>query len=402
MGERERVLSGVAAVARFGAASLAGTALPTFVEATGGSAFAVGLLGTAYFLGMTMFAPTWGAVADVTGRRRTVLVGTGAGATAALSLLFLAGGPASFIAAHGLHAVFGAGFAPVMLAVVSERGGAEARGEALGLFNSARALGFVSGRVVAGFLLGAVAPASLYGVMVGGSLLATGVVAFAVSPTGGAGGDLLPEIRRRLLPAPEDRHYFRRSGLGWLYVALALRNVTVVGTMVLMPVYLTRELGLPDLWMGLVLAVNPAAQMAFMIAFGRAADARGRKPLIVAGMAGSGAFALLAGVATVPTAPLARLAVVAAAMVVLSAAFSAMTAGALAFIGDVAPPDRESSLMGLRSTAKGVGGVVGPAAFGSVAAVTSYAAAILAGSLLAVGAAVLAWRRLEEPDVTGA
>jgi len=100
-------------------------------------------------------------------------------------------------------------------------------------------------------------------------------------------------------------------------------------------------------------------------------------------------FALLAAAATLPaTVPL-RIAVAGTAFLVLGAAFSAMSTGAIAFIADVAPADRESELMGLRSTAKGVGGVVGPPLLGGLATVTSYETSFAVGSVLALGAAAL-------------
>jgi MFS family permease len=84
------------------------------------------------------------------------------------------------------------------------------------------------------------------------------------------------------------------------------------------------------------------------------------------------------------------------AFLLIAAAFSAMTTGALAFIGDVAPENRESELMGLRTTAKGVGGVLGPIVVGGLAMLTSLSAAFAAASLLAVVACGIAAAGLTE------
>jgi MFS family permease len=212
------------------------------------------------------------------------------------------------------------------------------------------------------------------------------------------------EVKRRLLPAKADREHLRTNGLRWLYVALALRNMTVLGVMSLMPVYLTGPVGVSAVLMGAILAINPAGQAVFMVVFGRIADAAGRKPLVVAGMAGSGLFGILAGLASLPATGGLRIAVAVLAFVTIAAAFSAMTTGALAFIGDVAPADRESELMGLRSTAKGVGGVLGPPLLGGVATVAGMRTAFLGGSVLALLAAGLAALALTEtrPGGTGA
>ncbi|MFB6220038.1 MAG: MFS transporter [Halolamina sp.] len=401
---RQQLLIGVAAAARFASGILLGTGLAFYLGRNDASALVVGLVTTAYFLGMTVFSPFWGAVADVTGRRRTVLVVTGLGATLAILPLFAFSGVWVPVLSRGLYAIFAVGFAPVMLAVVSTRGGEEGRGRALGFFNSARAAGFTGGQLAVGVLLGMLAPRGLYLVIGGISLLSTLVVVFlddshAPRPdTQPTVSELLAEVRSRLLPAVGDRDHLRRNGLWMLYVALAFRNATVIGLMGLMPVYLPETLGLTELQMGALLAINPAGQTVFMLLFGRVADAWGRKPLIVVGIASSGAFALVAAAATLFAGP-ARLVVVGASFVVIAAAFSAMTTGALAFIGDVAPDDRESELMGLRSTAKGVGGVGGPVIIGGLATLVGYPTAFAAGSVLAFLAAGLAgWKLVESRE----
>jgi MFS family permease len=399
---RERLVVATAAATRFAAGIVMGTGLAYYVGKGGGSDLAVGAVSTAYFLGMMLFAPFWGAVADVTGRRRAVLVATGLGATLSALPLLVADGTWLPVGIRGLYAVFAAGFPPVMLAIASARGGDAGRGRSLGFYNSARGVGFAGGQLAVGALLGLVAPDELYFAIAALSLastLAAALVADPVpSPTGAPSlGEILAEVRGRLLPAVEDRAHLRRNGLRWLYVALALRNVTVIGVFALLPVYLPGRLGFSEFEMGALLALNPAAQVAFMYLFGRVADARGRTSLITLGIAGSAGFAIVAAGATLPGSHAGRLAVAAAAFLLIAASFSAMTTGALAFIGDVAPPDRESELMGLRSTAKGIGGVAGPILVGGIATVSNYEIAFAAASALAVVATALAASALVEP-----
>jgi MFS family permease len=387
----DRSVVALAAASRFAAGILMGTGLAFYVGEAGGSASLVGAVTTAYFLGMMLLSPFWGAVADVTGRRRAVLVVTGVAATlAVLPLLVVPGidttvtfGPVSIsgvylpIGVRGLYAVFAVGFSPVMLTVASARGGDEGRGRSLGFFNSARAVGFTGGQLAVGFLLGVLAPEGLYLVIAVASLVSTVAAAFVADPT----------------PTPEET-----PSLGAVLAEVRRRLIGVMG---LMPVYLPGRLGLTELQMGALLALNPAGQVVFMLAFGRLSDRVGRKPLVVGGMGGSALFAVLAAGAAVVPGTLARLAVGGVAFLVIAAAFSAMTTGALAFIGDVAPDDRESELMGLRSTAKGVGGVIGPLLLGGVATLTSYEAAFAVGSGLALVAAGLAYVALTESRPAG-
>ncbi|MFB6353835.1 MAG: MFS transporter [Halobacteriales archaeon] len=397
---REWSLIGVAAAARFASGMLMGTALAVYVGRAG-SPFAVSLVATAYFLGMMVVAPFWGAVADITGRRRAVLGVTGLAATLAVLPLLVFDGVWGPIGIRLLYAVFAAGFGPVILSIVSARGGAAARGQSVGLFNSARAVGFGGGNLTAGILLGLLAPGELYLVIAGLSLVSTVAVVLVADPTSTPDrtptvSAVLGEVKRRLLPATGERDHLRTNGLAWLYVTLAVRNMTVIGIMALAPPYLVQVVGVSEPVMGGLLSLNHGVQVVAMVLLGVAADRAGRKPLIVAGMAGSGAFALLAAAATLPAPGLGRVLVAAGAFLTLGVSFSSMATGAVSFIGDVAPAERESELMGLRSTAKAVGGVVGPMVLGMAATLTSYEAAFAGGSLLAFGAALVAGLALVE------
>jgi MFS family permease len=411
----QKTLIAVAGSGRFMASILMGTVMALYVEDAGASEFVVSMVLTAYFLGMMVFSPVWGAIADVTGRRRAVMVISGVLGTLAVIPLVIVGkaGPTisvPFLTIDGvwipvglraIYAAFAVGFVPVMLTIVSTRGGAEGRGRSMGFFNSARAVGSMSGQLGAGVLLGLLLPSGLYLVIAGLSLVSVVAAALVVDMTPTPDGEfsiqgITSEVRHRLLPAVEDRGHLRTNGLRWLYVALALRNMTVLGAMSLMAIYITGPLEVSEVLMGVILAFNPGGQVVFMYLFGRIADSAGRKPLIVVGMAGSGLFAVVAAVSAIPGTAIVRVVVIAAAFVIIAAAFSAMTTGALAFIGDVAPPERESELMGLRSTAKGIGGVLGPPLIGGLATVTSIQFAVGVGSLLAFAAAVLAAITLTE------
>lgn len=406
-------LVALAAVTRMLGGALLATSLAVYVGRDG-SPLAVSMLATTFSVGIILFAPVWGAVADVTGRRKLVLVGTGLGATLAVTPLFAADAVAAGLSAllpvtvpvaavsvgvRGLYAVFIAGFAPLMLTVVSERGGADGRGRAVGNFNSFHAAGAGGGQFVAGVLLGTLAPSGVYHVVAGVSLLATAVVALV--DTGDADPDpaaesMLAAVRSRLLPAAGERDHLRTNGLGWLYLGLSSRQAAVSGVGALMPVYIVTTLALPEVWMGAILAFNPVSQTALMYYLGGVVDEAGRKPMIALGMAGSAGFGLVVAAAAFAPGGLPAAAVVAAGYVVLAGAYSAMWTGSVAFVADVAPANRESELMGLASTARSVGGALGPLFVGAVATVAGYPVAFAAGSLLALGAAGLVAGRVVE------
>lgn len=372
---------------------LMGTALAVYIGERG-TPFAVSMVLTAYFLGLLLFSPVWGAVADVTGRRRAVLVATGILATLAALGLLVVDGVWAPIGFRLLYAVFAAGFAPVMLAIVSEHGGAEGRGKEIGYFNTARATGFTGAQLAAGALLGLLLPSGIYLVIAAMSLISTVAVALLADPTPTperppTAPELLREMKTRLLPAVDEREHLREKGLRWLYIAIALRNMSVLGVQSLLPPFLIVQVGVTPFVMGAILALNPGGQMVCMYLFGKVADVVGRKPLIIAGMAGSAFFGLVMAFSTTPGPVPVRGVVAGIATLFQGVGFAAMATGALAFIGDVAPVDRESELMGLQQTAKGLGGVLGPVLIGTLATAFGHEFAFGIGSLLAVAATAL-------------
>jgi len=404
--EQQAVVTFIA-IARITSAALLGTVMAVYIGEIA-SEFYVSLALAVFHFGLLFAAPFWGAVADVTGRRRAVLFGTLLLSAVALLPLAFTQTLWAQLGVRGLYAVFAAGFGPTMLAIVSNRGGDESRGRSIGFYNSALSVGDISGRLASGYVLGFLLPGETYLLVAAlGAVAALGVVALTdptpspdVNPTL---RELLSEVRSRLLPAVGDRDHLRTNGLQYLYVALALRNMTQKGMSSIMPVFLIGALGASEPTMGALLAVSPTLRTGAMYALGRVSDRVGRKPLITAGLVGAGLQALLLAVALGLPDVTSRIAVAALAFVVHAVTFSALTTGTIAFIGDVAPVDRESELMGLRTTTRGVGGVVGPLLVGAAADVWGWGVAFGASSVLAFGAAgLVAWRLVESHGSTGA
>ena len=399
-GRRHTGLLALVGVSRVACGSLFGTAVTVYLGREG-SPFTVSLAYAVFSFGLLVFAPVWGAIADITGRRHAVLTGTALlSAVAIVPLAFRVSVPLQ-IACRGLFAVFTAGFQSTILTVVSESGGETGRGRSVGFYNSARSVGSISGRLFVGYFIGVLVPTDLYLVVVVLGLAGAVLTAFLHDPTSGMDATLtaprlVSEIRRRLVPRGASRVLFRQKGLGWLYVGIALRNMTEKGFISVVPMYLISDVGLSEVTMGAVLAVSPAVRTVSMYAFGRLSDITGRKNLIVGGLGGSGVQVLVAAAALAPAATVLRVGVSGAAFVIHALTYSALTVGTIAFVGDVAPVDRESELMGLRSTARGVGGVVGPLVVGVLATWFDYATAFACVSLLAFAAAGLVAATLTE------
>ncbi|WP_416841796.1 MFS transporter [Haloferax sp. DFSO52] len=378
-----------------------GTVMAVYIGRAGGSPLTVGLVLTTYFFGWTVFAPIWGSLADITGKRREVLLVTAGLATVSTFPLLVVEGVWDTLAVRTAFALFSAGHLPILLTIVSAQGGSNSRGRSIGLFSSVEAMGFSAAQLSAGVLLGLLVPWSMYLVVTAVTAVVFVAAWFIDDPTPDSStslsvNEVSAEVRRRLFPSKAGRAHIHTNGLKWLYIAVFLRNATVIGTSSLLPVYIITQLGLTEAMMGALLAINPIGQVVFMYLVGYVTDRFGRKPLITIGMAGSAGFSALMAVSGYPDSTVARIAIVALAFAVLAAAFSGLRVGAVSFIGDIAPPDRESELIGFRSTARGIGGVLGPIVIGSIAAVSTFETAFLVGSLFAVvGAGLVAFTLVE-------
>jgi MFS family permease len=386
------------AAANKAAVILMATVMAVYIS-RGGTAFAAGLVTTVYFLGLMIFSPVWGGIADVTGQRRRILIVTSGLATLALLPLTVIAGIVLPLFFRFLFAVFAAGFLPIMLTIVGQQseGG---RGRAIGLFSSAAAIGFMIAQFAAGALIEALSRSLVYLLLAALASSVAVAVLFINEPSDHttesiSTADIATEIRTRLVPTTSSVH-LRQNGLRWLYVASFLRNMTVLGFVTLLPVYFIQDVGVSPTVMGLLLGINPAIQIGGMYVLGRLADNIGRKPLIVAGYAGSGLYAAILATATIPESVFLRAVIAGIGMVVLGAAFSAVQTGVVSFIGDVAPPDRESELIGLRWTARGLGGVLAPPLFGAAAVVFGFEATFAGASILAVTAALLVASKVTE------
>lgn len=356
--------------------NLATTTLAVFVGQQG-NAFQVSLVTMSHFLALLLFAPAWGVIADLTGKHREILVGAGTIGSAMLFVLGFTDGIWSPILLRGLYAVFFAAFPPLMLTVVSERDETEGHGRALGVFNSWRSVGFALGQFFAGLSLTLLVYLEIYVLLGVVNLVATAVTWFVINPVPPRSGELRLGILRskfvaRLYPARGDRSHLTTHGLHWMYVAVGLQGLTFFGLLSLLPVYLTGEVDISETLMGAFLGFNPLSRIVLMIVFGRAVERFGRKPVLGMGLAGTGLFALILTAATVPETLLTRKLIVGVGFGVIAVSLSATVIGSQTFIADVAPIDHESELMGFRSTALGVGGVLGPLLVGGLVTLLNY------------------------------
>jgi DHA1 family tetracycline resistance protein-like MFS transporter len=166
--------------------------------------------------------------------------------------------------------------------------------------------------------------------------------------------------------------------------------VDLIGFGIVMPVlpFWAREFDVDGTTFGLLTASYAAAQFAFAPLWGRLSDRVGRRPVLLATVAGT-ALSLLA-LALAPS-----LAWLFAARI-LAGAFAANVGVASAYIADVTPPEERTRWMGLLGASFGIGFTLGPL-IGAVLAPLGHQVPLFAAAGLAAANLVHALAALREP-----
>jgi DHA1 family tetracycline resistance protein-like MFS transporter len=124
--------------------------LPFYAEAFGASALVVGLLSMSFSLMQFLFAPLWGRLSDVVGRRPVILIGLGGSAVSYLLFGLATSLPMLFVA-RCLAGIAGANI-PTAQAFIADTTTPENRAKGMGLIGAAFGLGFIFGPAIGGFL----------------------------------------------------------------------------------------------------------------------------------------------------------------------------------------------------------------------------------------------------------
>lgn len=177
-----------------------------------------------------------------------------------------------------------------------------------------------------------------------------------------------------------------RGALATVYLAVF---IDLFGFGILLPAlpYYAQKLGASGLTLGILFSSYSIAQLLGAAALGRLSDRFGRRPVMIASLAGSAvSFGLCALASTLPMLAGAR---------ALAGLFGGSIAAAQAVIADVTRPEERAKYMGFLGASIGLGFVAGPAV-GALLAPWGFGAAAWAAAGLALVNLVLAAALLRE------
>ncbi|MTJ14037.1 MFS transporter [Anabaena sp. UHCC 0187] len=133
-----------------GLASLLPT-LPLYIEHIGATKQEIGIVMGSFAIGMLLFRPSMGALADIRGRKIVLLIGMSVAAIAPLGYLFVKS-IIPLMVIRAFHGISIAAFATAYIALVSDLAPEHRRGEVVGYMSLVSPLGVGIGPAIGGFL----------------------------------------------------------------------------------------------------------------------------------------------------------------------------------------------------------------------------------------------------------
>lgn len=332
--------------------------LPLFALYLGAGPEAIGFaVGISTVTGIFFKLPA-GALSDVIGRKKTMLIGVVVFAVVPFAYLFIRD-YSLLILIRFIHGFATAIYGPVSMAVVMDVAGRK-KGEMLSWFSSVTIIGNLVGAPVGGFIL--------YSMSAGSPSLVEFQAVYIVS---GIAGMLSLLIALKLLTHSEKvekvkslKESYGRFLSGIKEVASdkrvlitsnmeGLQNMTVGALEAFLPIYAVKVAGLNEFQAGLLWGIQVLATILSKPVMGKASDRYGRKPLITIGM-------LLCAV-SFGTMPLLRdfyLLMLAAIVFGFGEAF--VTSSSAALVADICKEKHFGTAMGTFGTIFDVGHASGP------------------------------------------
>lgn len=365
--------------------------IPEFARSFGVGKTAAGAVVSIFALMRLVSALGGGRLVDLIGERRVLALGIGIVAVSSA----LAGVAQSYLQLLVLRGAGGLGsamFTVSAMSLVLSSTGPDQRGQAAGLFSGSFLLGGILGPALGSTVahLGLRTPFFVYA----GTLVVAGSIGLLALPRTAARG------RPQRAEAAPEGHTALRESLGHPAYRAALATQfadawAVLGMRTtLLPLFVVDVLDAGKRWVYLGFLVVAAVNGATLFPAGRYADRRGRRPVLVAGLAlCTAALLVLVRTDTLP--------VYLAAMALLGLGSGMLDVAPAAVVGDVVR-GRGGTSVATFQMAGDAGAVVGPLVAGVLADSLSYGAAFGATAGVLAVAAVLAivapeTRRMEAP-----
>lgn len=362
-----RALVGVGFMVALGF-GLVAPAIPLFARQFGVGRTAAGAVISAFALMRLLAAPFVGRLVNAAGERKVLAIGIGVVAVSS-ALAGLAQAYWQLLVLRGAGGVGSIMFSVSASSLLIRVTPSHQRGRAQGVWAGSFLIGLIAGPAI-----GTVAVFSLRlpFFLYAGTLVVAGVLGLAnLRHSELAARQTTPPVVLPLATALRNRAYIAAL------VASFAGDFAVVGSRAaIVPQFVTDRLGLGSGWVYAAFLVVSVISGLLLLPFGHLADTRGRRPVIMGGLAvGAVGFLLLPSWAT--------LAGLLVAMVFLGVAGAADSVAPGAVLGDVVG-SRGGTVVAVFQMAGDLGAVLGPVLAGAVADASGYGAAFALSAAVAL------------------
>lgn len=348
--------------------SIANVGLPAMATAFDASFSEVQWVVLVYLMVITVTVVGAGRLADLTGKRRLLLIG--------IALFTVASGlcaaAPSLRALVALRACQGLG-AAIMMALSMAAIPKDRVGTSMGLLGTMSAAGTALGPVLGGLLIAGMGWPGVFLISIPIGMAAL-VLVFCFLPPD-------PVRGQKTASAPPPLPV---AGLAMNILVTAV----IMATLVIGPFHLAGPLGLGTAAIGLAMSCGPVVSILTGVPAGRLVDRVGTNPLVLGGLVGMGGGAL--GLALLP----ASLGVAGyiAPLILLTAGYAVFQAANNTAIMRGVAADQRGAVSGMLTLSRNVGLMAGTFLMGLVFTAGGMHAAFAFGALLIAVALVIAWR----------
>jgi len=359
--------------------------LQLYMTGLGSNIFWVGVVSALGGIGTILFSPVWGSLSDK-GERKFYLI-----ISSMIALIFLLFYP---LAPNFILIIFfvflfssaNAGFVPIATTFASEK--SKRRGIEVSFFNSALSFGNFMGMVIIGVLtIWLSVKMSLWVFVL--------VFALSILPIIWIKEDKskvsIRTVHRGLLTL-DDLSFMKENHLGSIYISAFLRQIGVSGVTSIAAVYFVYDAHLPLSLVGFLAGLNPLVQIFSTLFFARIAETKNSKISVMLGMAITTAsilsFAIFRDVFGVGL-----------AYGLLGLGFGAFISGSTTYISFTVSSDLRGRFMGLFTSFRSFGTVVGSFLGGIIALMIGYHLDFLFMAIAVGMAYMIVWLFFKENPV---
>lgn len=368
--------------------------LPFYGEHFQADPFTVSLLMATYSLGQFIAAPLWGRLSDRMGRKPILLISL-VGSVISYTWLAYASSLMVLFAARAVGGLM-AGNISTAFAYIADITTPENRAKGMGLIGAAFGLGFIAGPAIGGILAGPdpfnadyTSPA-LAAALLSFTAFVLAIITLKES--------LSPELREELKNKPKKGRMadfmetINRPGVGLLIALSFLATFVFAGMETTFAMWSRRQFGWGPEQNGYLFAfIGIVAAILQGGAVGRLAKRFGEANLIV-----QGSVALAIGMAMIPFCTTVPALLV--AMVIVAYGFSVINPSLNSLISLLTESTAQGTVMGAARSATTMARVVGPMWAGFLFASFGKQWPYLAGTVVMVFVAILAWRSMSDNE----